>query len=97
VEKEREHAEAEAVATRAAEEEVRQAQEKARAAAEGVEQAQRRQVTTTGKASEVVDVDVEMGEAAGAGPVAGTTQGKVSPFEFFAHTPFLTVRSHLRI
>jgi hypothetical protein len=63
--KEWEHAEVETVATRAAEEEVRQAQEKAWAAAEEVERAQRGQVAATGKASEVADVDVEMGEAAG--------------------------------
>jgi hypothetical protein len=78
--KERERAEAETVATRAAEEEVRQAQEKARAV-----------VDATGKVSEVADVDVKMGEAMGAGAVAGTSQGKVSPFEFFAHTPLLIV------
>jgi hypothetical protein len=71
--RERERTEAEMAATRAAEEEVRQAQEKARAAAEEVERAQRGQVAATEKASEVADVDVEMGEAAGVGPVVGTS------------------------
>jgi hypothetical protein len=56
VAKERERTEVEAAATRAAAEEVRQAQEKARAAVEEVEWAQRRQVTVTGAAREVADV-----------------------------------------